>query len=345
MPAAPVFESDAPGRPAAPTIVVHSGASGWSTWGLRLALVALGFSVMANIGMFAAFRDYFVNIEPPQERFHSGEETARDKVVLLTMSGTISTPFTERWLKQIKAAAKDDQVKGVLLRVDSPGGFVADSHQLYHELKKLSDVKPVYVQMQRMAASGGYYVAMGAGPKAKIYAEPTTWTGSIGVIIPRYDVSELSKKFGIGSDPLKTGEFKDALSPFRPLSDGEKAVWTNIMNQSFEQFIEVIASNRPNLDTEQVKALATGQIYTAKDAKANGLVDEIGYEEDALQALQAAAGLITARVVTYEHPATLVDVLLSSARAEAKADPLRSLLEASVPRAMFYCSWLPPLPR
>ncbi len=345
MAAAPVFESDPSGRPATPTIVIQPGASGWTVWGFRVAVFALGLSVMANIGMFAAFRDYFANVEPPIERFHSGEETASEKLVVLKVNGTIMPPFTERLIEQIKQAAKTDGVKGVLLSVDSPGGFVADSHQIYHELLKLSEKKPVYVQMKRLAASGGYYISMGAGPKAKIYAEPTTWTGSIGVIIPRYDVTELAKKFGVDSVPLKTGEFKDALNPFRPLTDRERAVWENILNQSYEQFVDVIATNRPKLDTEKVKALATGQIFTAKDAKENGLVDEIGYEEDAIAALKTAAGLSTARVVTYEHPATLVDVLLGSAQAKAEADPWRSFLEATVPRAMFYCSWLPPMPQ
>ncbi len=250
-----------------PTVVVNTGSPHWMTWGFRLAMAALVISVMANIGMFAAFRDYYANTEPPIEKFHSGEKYASEKIVILSASGTIMPPLTEQLIKQIEKAAEADEVKGILLEVDSPGGFVADSHQIYHALKKLSEKKPVFVQMQRMAASGGYYIAMGAGPKAKIYAEPTTWTGSIGVIIPRYDVSEMAKKFGIDSDPLKTGEFKDALSPFRPLSDAERAVWTNILDQSFNQFVEVIAGNRANLDTARVKARATGQIYTAKDAK------------------------------------------------------------------------------
>lgn len=338
-------ESDTAQRPVTPTVVVQSGTSVVSTWGLRLAILALGISVMANIGMFAAFRDYFVNVEPPQERFHSGDETASDKLVILTMSGTIMPPFTERLIKEIKQAREAKAVKGVLLVVDSPGGFVADSHQIYHEMKKLSEAKPVYVQMKRMAASGGYYISMGAGPKAKIFAEPTTWTGSIGVIIPRYDVSQLAEKYGVSSDPLKAGEFKDALSPLRPLTEREREVWNNILNQSFEMFVQVIDENREALNAEQIKALATGQIYTANDAKANGLVDSIGFEEDALEALKTAAGLTRARIVTYTHPTTLIDVLLSGqAKASSSSDIFRAVMEASVPRAMFYCSWFPPLP-
>lgn len=343
-PASPIFESDAGGRPANPTIVVQQGSTIWTTWGLRMALLALGVSVMANIGMFAAFRDYFARTEPPLERFHSGDRLASQKLVVLSASGTIMPPLTERLIKQIEHATEQDDVKGVLLKVDSPGGFVADSHQIYHALKELSAKKPVFVQMQRMAASGGYYIAMGAGPKGRIFAEPTTWTGSIGVIIPRYDVSELAKKFGIDSDPLKTGEFKDALSPFRPLTENERKVWTNILDQSFEQFVDIIASNRANLDTAKVKELATGEIFTAKDALANGLIDEIAFEKDALDKLKSETGLSSARVVTFEHPAGLLDLLTGSAQGKAQVDPVRVMLEASVPRAMFYCSWFPALP-
>ena len=228
--------------------------------------------------------------------------------------------------------------------VDSPGGLVADSHEIYHELKKLSQEKPLYVQMKRIAASGGYYISMGAGPQGKLYAEPTTWTGSIGVIMPRYNASELAEKLGVKSEPLTTGEFKDTLSPFKPMTDREKELWEHILDQSYQQFMAVIDENRDTLDAEEIKKLATGQVYTAKDAQANGLIDEIGFEEDSLAALQTQLGLSKARVVKYQSPITLIDVLLGSAKAEAKSQPWQLLLEASVPRAYFYCSWLPPLP-
>jgi protease-4 len=339
MPASPVFPDDA-SRPTAPTVIVQTQSGGWKSWALRLALVALGCSLLANLGMFAAYRDYFAKTDAPLERYHSGDRSATQRIAVLTMRGTISTPFTERLIKQIKHAAETDSIKGVLLVVDSPGGFVADSHQIYHELQKLVKKKPVYVQMKRIAASGGYYIAMGAGPEGRIFAEPTTWTGSIGVIIPRYDLTKLAEKFGVDSDPLKTGEFKDALSPFRPLSDSERALWENILDQSYQMFLGVIADNREKLDKDQVQALATGQIYTASDAVANGLVDEIGFEEDALEALKTKLNLNRVRVVSFEHQATLMDLLLGSAQAE----PWRTLLEASVPQALYYCSWLPPLP-
>jgi protease IV len=326
------------------TIIVQTSPGFWRSWSVRLILAALGLSVMFNLGLYAAYSEYFASVEPPLERFHSGDATATDKIAVLTMSGTIMPPYTERLIEQIEHVGKDDKVKGVLLVIDSPGGFVADSHEIYHKLKQLVEKKPIYVQMKRIAASGGLYIAMGAGPQARIFAEPTTWTGSIGVIIPRYDASKLAEKIGIDADPLKTGEFKDALSPFRPLTENERKLWENIIDQSFQKFLQVIDENRDGLDLNAVKALATGQVYTADDAKANKLVDEIGYQEDSLKALQDKLGLSKVRVVKFVNHQTLVEQLIGSAHSKQPVDPWKMLMEASVPRALFLCSWWPALP-
>jgi protease-4 len=348
------FDSDTPGAPkpgqrtvqVAPgaTVIIQPATAGsWRIWGMRLLTMALGVSIFFNLGMFALYHEYLGDANGPQEKFHSGDTTAEQKIAVIEMSATIMPPYTERIIKQIKKAAKDKDVKGVLLVIDSPGGLVADSHQIYHELKKVSAEKPMFVQMKRLAASGGYYIAMGAGPQAKLYAEPTTWTGSIGVIMPRYDVTQLAEKVGVKSEPLTTGEFKDSLSPFKPLSERERELWSDIIHQSFEQFTSVIDENREALDADKVKELATGQIFTAKDAKAKGLIDEIGFEEDALEALKAQLGLKKVRVVKYHAPPALVDVLMGDARTR-NANPWQTFLEASVPRAYYYCSWLPPFP-
>ncbi len=327
------------------TIVLQSAPGFWRSWSVRLLLAALGFSVMFNFGLFSLYREYFANTDAPEERFHSGSETSRDKIAVLKVDGTIMPPFTERLLKQIERVGKDDNVKGMLLVVDSPGGLVADSHEIYHRLKQISAKKPIYVQMKRMAASGGYYISMGAGPQGRIFAEPTTWTGSIGVIIPRYDFSKLAEKYGVGSEPLKTGEFKDALNPFRPLSDNERKLWENILDQSFQKFISIIDENREKLDADGVKALATGQIFTADDAIQNKLIDEIGYEEDSLKALQEKLKLKDARVITYHSPLTLAEQILgSSMKVKQPIDPIKTLIDASVPRALYLCSWWPALP-
>ncbi len=332
--------------PPGTTVIVQAPGGRWRIWAIRLLLLALGLSVLFNLGLFAAFADYMGTTEGPQERFVSGDISSSSKIAVIELSGVIMPPYTERWLKQIEKAQTDDKVKGVLLVIDSPGGAVADSHQIYHQLKKLTGEKqkPLFVQMKRLAASGGYYVAMGAGPQGQIFAEDTTWTGSIGVILPHYDVSELAGKVGVKSESLTTGEFKDSLSPFKPLSDNDRALWKDIINQSYEKFLAIIDDNRDTLNAEQVKALATGRIFTAKDALANGMIDQIGYQEDSLEALKKQLGLTSVRVVKYHHPAGLAELLTGSSQAKAFPQSWQSWLEASVPRAYYLASWLPPLP-
>lgn len=326
-------------------IRVDSGDSTLKSAGRRLLVVLLAASIFMNLMFIVSSAASGLSEGSSQVRREhlSGERSAASKLAVIRFSGTIMPPFTERWLDQIQEAAEDENVKGVLLSVDSPGGLVADSHQIYHELEKLRAKKPVFVAMKRLAASGGYYLAMGIGPEGRIFAEPTTWTGSIGVIIPRYNARELSEKIGVSSEPLATGPLKDSLSPFREMSDQERAVWDAILDDSFQRFINVIADNRPNLDTDEVRALATGQIYTSSQALAAGLVDEVGYEEDALAALASKAGLTQYEAIEYSSPQTFLDALLSG-KSSTPRSVLTEILEASTPRALYYCSWNPWVP-
>ena len=200
-------------------IVIELQPTRSGRWGRRLLTLGLLVSIILNLVLYVSYAEYFSGSQGAREVFHSGDAAAAAKIAVVEAKGTISPPFTSRIRQSIKRAAEDDDVKGVLLVVDSPGGLVSDSHQIYHDLVKLREKKPVYVAMQRIAASGGYYIAMGAGKEGKIYAEPTTWTGSIGVIIPRYDLTALAEKVGVESDSLKTGPLKDAMNPLRPLGD------------------------------------------------------------------------------------------------------------------------------
>ncbi len=332
----------------------------------------LMFSFLANLWLYGKYQTYFSSDNKATESFHSGDAFAKDKIAIIRVEGTIMPPMTERILDQIDQAGKDDAVKGVLLKIDSPGGLVADSHEIYHRLKKLrqENKKPIFVAMKRLAASGGYYVAMGAGPEGKIFVEPTTWTGSIGVIIPRYDISGLAENWNIKSAPLKTGQFKDALSPFRELTKAERAVWGEILNESYASFLNVIDENRTQLTVrkktgpaptndpdlvantlelvtakakdEEKTNLATGQIFTATQAIEKGLVDEIGFEEEALDQLKEQLGLEEVRVVVYESPVTLWEALLGLGKAQAPEQKHQAALDALVPRAMYYFSWVPP---
>ena len=325
------------------TVVVNTAPR--RTWLLWLLCILLLASLALNYSMWTTWNNYFSGETPVQERFHSGDKDSAEKIALLRMSGTIMPPFTERFLDAIDQAIKDDSVKGVILEVDSPGGLIADSHQIYHRLQKLAENKPIRVRMKRLAASGGYYISMGAGPNTTIYVEPTTWTGSIGVIIPRYDMAELAQKTGISADPLKTGLLKDSLNPFREMQPRERAVWDEILDDAFQQFITVIETNRPGLNRAQVEELATGQIYTARQALENGLADKTGFLEDVVKDLETELGLSSARIVVYQSMPGLFDLVHSYAAIESQnQNPLQIISDLSVPRAMYFCSWAPAIP-
>lgn len=311
------------------------------SWLTRMMFSFLLLSLFLNFALLSSEAD--LDTGPLQEHV-SGDELADDSIAIIEISGTIMPPFTERIIDLVETARDDDDVKGVVLSIDSPGGLVADSHQIYHRLKQLSEKKPVYVSMKRMAASGGVYVAMGAGENGRIFAEPTTWTGSIGVIIPRYDLTGVAEKFGVQSDSLTTGPFKDSLNPFKPIGEDERAVWGEIMDDAFTRFVEIVAEGRKSLDVETVRTkLATGQIFTANQAVENGLVDEIAFQEQVVEILQADLGLSSVNVFKYKRQPTLLDVLMGTVTAREPETLWQKTLEATVPKAMYYCSWLPAL--
>ncbi|MCA9062613.1 MAG: signal peptide peptidase SppA [Planctomycetaceae bacterium] len=276
------------------------------------------------------------------ESFHSGTPGAADRIAIINVTGTISPPFTERWIRQIDQAARDESVRGVLLAVDSPGGLVADSHQIYRRIQKLAEVKPVHVAMKRLAASGGYYISMGIGPSGRIYVEPTTWTGSIGVILPRYNATELATSLGVSIEPLQTGPYKDTLNPFRDMRDDERVLWDTILQDAFQRFVTVITENRSQLEEEGVRQLATGQIYTATQAVENHLADKFGYSEDAIHDMATDLQMTDYEVFEYRSTPGLIDSLLGNHQQTPTWQ--EQIMEASIPRAMYYCSWNPWVP-
>lgn len=314
----------------------------WRTWLLVLVLL---ISVAFNLVLYNRYHTYLGIGEGVIEQFYAGDITALDKIALIYVEGTISPPFTGRILKAIEQAGTDARVKGVVLIVDSPGGLVADSHEIYHELRKLNEErqKPIYVSMRRLAASGGYYVSMGAGPEGLLFAEPTTWAGSIGVIIPHYDISGLADKIGVKEDSPKTGPYKDTLTMFRPVTAADKELWKPILDDSLDRFVHVIADSRKKLDVKQVRELATGQIFTSHQALENKLIDKIGYLDDAIEALKMKLQLKNVRIVKYESSQTLLETILSSRTSAPPQSNFSALLDAAVPRAYYLFSSLPGL--
>lgn len=315
-------------------IVVDSKQQGTGLFSRFMQLVFV-FSIFLNIVLLASSSAELSISDSLIESHYQGTKGAKDKIVLLNVFATIMPPYTERLLEQIDQAIEDDDVKGAILVVDSPGGLVADSHQIYNKLTKLSKIKPVYVSMKRIAASGGYYIAMGAGKESRIYAEPTTWTGSIGVIIPHYNVVDLAEKIGMKSEPLTTGEFKDSLSSFKPISERDREVWDGILDDAYQRFLDVIASGRPNMDRKEIESVATGRIFTATQAKQEGLIDEIGYLEKVIDDLQDKLGLSEVDVIEYEYPPTLTDILMGSVQARSEQSLLNDLLSSPSPRAFY----------
>ncbi len=214
------------------------------------------------------------------------------KVAVIRVSGTIvggdqesmgwgntSTTTAGTLMRQFRKARKDDNVKAVLLRIDSPGGSAAATQEAAEELQKLKDDgKPVVVSMGDTAASGAYWLAAYGD---KIYANPSTITGSIGVYMSYYDLQGLSQKIGVSEEKIKSGAHKDIFSPFRPMTDEERQITQDMVNTMYEQFVHVVAEKR-HMDENTVRTLADGRVFTGAQAKQAGLVDEMGNYYDAL---------------------------------------------------------------
>jgi protease IV len=199
-----------------------------------------------------------------------------ERLAIVEIEGVISE--SRQVMEDVIRFKEDPTIKGVILRINSPGGSVGPTQEIYREVMKLKQKKKVFVSMGSVCASGGYYIAS-AGEK--VYANPSTITGSIGVIMQSVIVDELLKKLGVKSNTIKAGDLKDAGSPFREMTPGEKAYLNAVVENIHEQFIRDVAAAR-KMEFDKVKRLADGRIYTGLQAKEIGLVDNIGNFYDAV---------------------------------------------------------------
>ena len=197
-------------------------------------------------------------------------------------------------------ASDDSEVVALLLRINTPGGSVSASDTLHHEIAewKKKTGRPVAAFMNGLATSGGYYVAMAAD---HLTANPSAVTGSIGVVMPGINVAGLMEKYGVADQTLTSGAFKDAGSMLRDMRPDERKQLESVIGDLYTRFVDVVAAGRPKLQRERVTALADGRVYSAPQALANGLVDELGYLEDAVAALEKSANLTESRVVVYHR--------------------------------------------
>ncbi len=299
----------------------------------------------------------------------SGAETAPGKIVVLPIEGVIETDEYGFLREAIDCVADDERVRGVVLRINSPGGTIAGSDYYYTLLKDLKaelDV-PIIASMGDVAASGGYYIATAAD---KIFAERSTLTGSIGVIVSMYDASELCEKVGVASTPVVSGPMKGMGDFMKKPTPEETAVWQALVDESYEQFLDVVRAGRPwyrgeNTETgkngensenskrtqngktsgialaeerdAELRRVADGRIYTAKQAKDLRLIDEIGFLDDAIDAAIEAAGLTpeTAQVVRYEELEDWTSALGLSALSQ-RSEPLEKALDSvATPRGYY----------
>jgi len=219
------------------------------------------------------------------------ETTVGPRVGIVEAKGTIGEAApagvdADKVVKLLKKYEKDDDIKAVVLRVDSPGGSVAPSQEIHDAIRRIKAKKKVVVSMGALAASGGYYIS---APADRIYAEPGTLTGSIGVIFMHFNVRGLLEWAKVEETTLKAGKYKDTLSPFRPLQETDREEIQRISDDVYTQFVQAVAQGR-NLPEARVREIAEGRIYTGRRARELKLIDELGGFDDAVAAAWELSG-------------------------------------------------------
>ncbi|MEC9093344.1 MAG: signal peptide peptidase SppA [Planctomycetota bacterium] len=292
----------------------------------------------------------------------SGSPLSENKIAIIKITGVIydGSGYIKR---QIDRVMEDKRVKAVVLRVNSPGGTVTGSDYIYHHLKKMLANKkiPLVVSMGSMATSGGYYVSMAVGDQEdSIIAEPTCTTGSIGVIIPHWNYSQLMESYGVVDDSIMSHPRKRMLTPSKKMPEDHRELLQEYVDESFHEFKKKILAGRSrfrSINKEGVendasgirieykgRDLATGEIFHAAKALQYGLVDRLGFIEDAIEraAELAELDLVKTRVVNYSRPAPWLEIPFLS-KADTSNQLFGALMELNTPRAYFLSSNLRPL--
>jgi len=306
----------------------------------------------------AIFAGACLNVEIPlfssggalQERVLRGERGP--KILLVDLSGTLGLRASGRLLglpagespvarfrEELDRAKRDDEIAALVLRIDSPGGTVIASEILHGELErwKRETGRPVVAQLMGVAASGGYYVAMAAD---RVQAYPATITGSIGVIMLGFNASGLMEKVGVDYQTFTSGAFKDAGSPFRPLTHAEREQLSSVVRDLFAGFLDVVERGRPKLARAEIERLADGRIYSARQALAAGLIDTIGDLEQAIGAAEQAAGVAgETRLVAYRRPGERSENLFSAASSALMAEAGAAQLRGALAESSFLFWW------
>ncbi len=289
----------------------------------------LGFFIflavlVGNVGDGGALEMYSGRTLNLQEKVLRKGKDGAGTIAVVTIHGaiggngsTLEGDGRMAWIaEQFRAVAASDDVKAVVLQVDSPGGGLTACDQLYHEVLKLKDDnKKVISWAGNSMASGGYYIAAASDG---IMASPTATIGSIGVIMQHFQAEELLERIGVKVNPLTSGEHKDMGSPFREMTPEERAILLQYIEKAHARFVGIVAKGR-NMEPDKAAGLADGRIYTADECVANGLADRVGYIEDALDWAQQLAGGKDMRVICYKRLFSLDDVFRNAGEGAARA--------------------------
>ena len=296
-------------------------SSAWR-WGCGFAIAAVLLLLMLGVFLLLAL----MGVSGVMEDIAPG----KGRIVVVRIDGMIvagqsgfsmfggAATGSDDIVHEIERAAADRDVKGVLLRINSPGGSAAGSQEIYDAVRRARESRNgefvVVASMADVAASGGYYVAAGANA---IFADSATMTGSIGAIAMHEDMSGLFEKIGIKPEVIKSGELKDMLNPMSPMSDEAREIVQRVVQEVRDQFVQAVTDGRDNLDRAAVEALADGRIYTGQQAVENGLVDEIGGLREALDRAGDLTGLGPSPATKeYGEPSLLRWLLSSSSLAK-----------------------------
>jgi protease-4 len=258
----------------------NSSNSGRWFWGIFISLI-----VIAIVFLGISFL-YLAKITSVSDRYYEQTGSGSGKIAVVNLDFTILS--SESIVRQFNKFRDDKSIKAIILKVNTPGGGVAASQEMYEIIRKTRDKgKPVIVSISSLGASGGYYAACGG---SIIIADPGSLVGSIGVIMNLMNFKELAEKIGVSETIIKSGELKDAGNPFRDINEKDKEYFQDIVNDSYDQFLEVVSRER-KMDKEKLKEYANGRVFTGRQAKDIGLIDSLGTFEDAVRIAAGMAGI------------------------------------------------------
>ncbi|SDH97414.1 protease-4 [Planococcus glaciei] len=326
-----------------------------------IALIAAAAILVISLVINSAFAIFQSTLGTSMDEFLAVSETTVSeqivedgdfdkRIAVLNVEGTIQdtgeaasllggTGYNhDLFMEQLEQVKNDDSIKAVMLKVNSPGGGVVESAQIYDKITEIQEEtkKPFYVSMGAVAASGGYYIS---APADKIFVNRETMTGSLGVIMQTVNYGELAKKYGVDFVTIKSGPFKDIGSPTREMTADEQALLQEMLDDSYEAFVDVIEEGR-GMSEEQVKKVADGRIMNGRQAVEAKLADDFGFEEDVLTALRTDYDLKGAQVIEYgadQGIGSLFSMKLSSLFGNDMESKLiaKLLTDNSAPRMMY----------